>query len=184
MADVIGYLKDLVIDQPKEYWIDEPKRYFIQGPEDVGYNAFRMAREQLGAPMSEFTQADAAKHAAWQGELTKRLMERTGLPRSVSGRIANVGGVGKELLDVIGSTALGFIDAKKEGKSVLDSAKNAFSEGGSTALNALMDLRSNDYGARRLPLEGDIAQNAVNAASQGTTNPLRSILDKRLYYRD
>jgi hypothetical protein len=175
-------LKDILINDPKEYWIDEPYRYFVKGPEEVGYDAFARAREQLGAPMEEFTKADAAKHTAWQAETTRRLMERTGAPRELAAKMSNVPAVGKELLDVIGSAGVAFDDAK--GQPFMDRVRRAGNAGMTTAQNSLMDLRNNDFGARILPLEGDIAQHAVNAAANATNSPLRALLQQRLYARD
>lgn len=127
MADVLGYLKDLIIDNPREYWIEGPKR--------IGYQAFDKAAEVYGVPADEYTRADAAKHMAWQNELTKRIP----LPQPVAGTIANLIGVFKEPWDMnlpnspmdIRNNAYGAFKLPMDG----DTVKNAVLAAGRTVPN-------------------------------------------------
>ena len=118
-----------------------------RGPKKAGEDAYGLALES-GLGSNENSKSDAVKHIVWQAEITKALMEKYGLSRGAAAALANTSGVGKEvLMDWVGSL---------------------FSP--ETIGNTPMDLRNNAYGAKHLPLEGDIAANAIKAV-RGTATP-------------
>lgn len=117
---------------------------FYYAPQDKGMDAYRDAIV-AGLGEGEGSKSDAVKHIVWQAYMTKALTDR-GIPRQLAAMIVNAGGVGKELLDVVGSKL-----------------------NPETVRNSPMDLRNNAFGAKWLPLEGDISQNAIDAVRSGNT---------------
>jgi hypothetical protein len=145
----------------------DAKRYWVDEPQEVGYRAFQGAHDRYGSPMQEWTKADAAKHMAWQNELAKRTM----LPQPIGGAIANGIGLAKEvLMDGVGSIGNW---ATGKGGDPRNTIKNSF-----------MDLRNNAHGAFSLPMDGDSAENAINAAGNSTGNALSSLYHGRPYSRE
>lgn len=134
--------------------LSELKKRYVDEPADIGEAAYREAMERLGEK-GEGSRADAAKHMAWQAALAQR----------TSPVVANVLGVGKELVvDGLGSLL--------NGDNPIPVLKNS-----------IMDMRNNYEGASRLEDSTDIVNDAVELARRARHGSLWDALrDAEPYY--
>ena len=143
--------------------LDNAIRYWITEPNDVGYSAYDKAVKQYGKS-GEWSKADAAKHMAWQTELSNRTM----LPKAIAVPVANTIGIGKEVVvDGLG----GLLDAVVNKKSLpVDTWKNS-----------LMDIWSNSVGANALHGSSNVSDDAVMFAGDARQSFIDALLNGKPY---